>query len=50
MCVDIAYICGTDFGNQLSLMCSLDTFEEFYKPYYQKNEQLGSPGQPDGTL
>ena len=34
--VDIAYICGTDFGNQLSLMCSLDTFEEFYKPYYQK--------------
>ena len=34
--VDIAYICGTDFGNQKSLMCSLDTFDEFYKPYYQK--------------
>lgn len=34
--VDVAYVCGTDFGNQKSLMCSLDTFEEIYKPYYQK--------------
>lgn len=34
--VDIIYICGTDFGTQSSQMCSIDTFDEFYMPYYQK--------------
>lgn len=33
---DVVYICGTDMGNQRSRMCSFDTYEEFYEPYYQK--------------
>lgn len=33
---DICYICGTDFGTQNSLMASVETFNEFYKPYYTK--------------
>lgn len=33
---DIIYLCGTDFGNQRSQMCSVATFDEFYKPYYSK--------------
>ena len=33
---DIIYLCGTDFGSQISQMCSLDTFREFYPPYYKK--------------
>jgi len=34
--VDIFYGCGTDFGTQNSLFCSLDTFREIYMPYYKK--------------
>lgn len=34
--VDVAYICGTDFGTQDSLFCSPETFDELYKPYYRK--------------
>ena len=34
--VDVAYICGTDFGTQGSLFCSPETFDELYKPYYRK--------------
>ncbi len=34
--IDVAYICGTDFGTQNSLFCSPDTFDELYKPYYCK--------------
>ncbi len=34
--IDIAWICGTDFGTQNSTFCSLDTYNELYKSYYQK--------------
>lgn len=34
--VDIAVICGADFGTQNSLFCSLDTFRTLYFPYYKR--------------
>lgn len=34
--VDVAYICGTDFGTQNSSFCSVETFNELYAPYYRK--------------
>jgi len=34
--VDVAYICGTDFGTQESSFCDLDTYESLYAPYYRK--------------
>jgi len=34
--VDVAYICGTDFGTQDSSFCSIETYEELYAPYYRK--------------
>ncbi len=34
--VDVAYICGTDFGTQNSLFCAPETFDDLYKPYYRK--------------
>lgn len=34
--VDVAYICGTDFGTQDSQFCSLETLNELYTPYYQQ--------------
>ncbi len=34
--LDVIWICGTDFGTQNSTFCSLDTFNELYKPYYQR--------------
>jgi uroporphyrinogen-III decarboxylase len=34
--VDVAFICGTDFGTQDSSFCSLETFDELYAPYYKK--------------
>ena len=34
--VDVAYICGTDFGTQISTFCSEETFRELYMPYYKK--------------
>jgi uroporphyrinogen-III decarboxylase len=33
--VDVVFICGTDFGTQISQFCSVDTFREVYKPFYQ---------------
>jgi uroporphyrinogen-III decarboxylase len=34
--VDVAYICGTDFGTQDSSFCSVETYDELYAPYYKK--------------
>jgi uroporphyrinogen-III decarboxylase len=34
--VDVAYICGTDFGTQDSSFCSVETYNELYAPYYKK--------------
>lgn len=34
--VDVAFICGTDFGTQYSSFCSLETYDELYAPYYKK--------------
>jgi hypothetical protein len=34
--VDIAWVCGTDFGTQSSTFCSPQTFAELYQPYYLK--------------
>lgn len=34
--VDIAFLCGTDFGTQDSQFCGLDTLEQLYLPYYKK--------------
>ncbi len=34
--VDVAMVCGTDFGTQSSTFCSLDTFESLYAPYYRR--------------
>lgn len=33
---DVVYICGTDMGNQRTRMYSPETYDEFFKPYYQK--------------
>ena len=34
--ISVVYICGTDLGNQKSLMLSTDIFRELYVPYYKK--------------
>jgi hypothetical protein len=34
--VDVVFICGTDFGTQISTFCSAGTFDELYAPYYRK--------------
>ena len=34
--VDVAYICGTDFGTQDSSFCSVEAYDELYAPYYKK--------------
>jgi uroporphyrinogen-III decarboxylase len=34
--IDILYLCGADFGNQNSPMCSTETFSEVYLPYYKR--------------
>jgi len=33
---DAIYLCGTDFGTQISTFCSADTFRELWMPYYRK--------------
>ncbi|MCD8351625.1 MAG: hypothetical protein LUC93_13535 [Planctomycetaceae bacterium] len=33
---DAVFICGTDFGTQISTFCSVETFHEIYIPYYKK--------------
>ncbi len=34
--IQVVYISGTDFGTQIGPFMSLDSYREFYKPYYQK--------------
>ncbi len=34
--IDALFICGTDFGTQISTFCSAETFRELYMPYYKK--------------
>lgn len=34
--IDALFICGTDFGTQISTFCSPDTFCDLYMPYYKK--------------
>lgn len=34
--VDAVFTCGTDFGTQCGTFCSVETFNELYKPYYGK--------------
>ena len=33
---DVVMICGTDFGTQSSQFCSVETFRNLWKPYYQR--------------
>jgi len=35
-CVDVFYVCGTDFGTQTSSFCSAATFQELWLPYYKR--------------
>lgn len=34
--VDAVFICGTDFGTQISTFCSVETFRNLWLPYYKK--------------
>jgi hypothetical protein len=34
--IDVAFICGTDFGTQNSTFCSPETFSALWLPYYKK--------------
>ncbi len=34
--VDAVMLCGTDFGTQTSSFCSAQTFDDLWKPYYQR--------------
>lgn len=34
--VDVAFICGTDFGTQIGTFCSSQTYVDLYHPYYKK--------------
>jgi uroporphyrinogen-III decarboxylase len=34
--VDAVFLCGTDFGTQMSAFCSVATFRELYFPYYRR--------------
>lgn len=34
--IDVLYLCGYDFGTQVSTFCSADTFRTLFMPYYQK--------------
>lgn len=34
--VDVLFICGTDFGTQISQFCSAATFADLYQPYYRQ--------------
>ncbi len=35
-CIDVVFLCGTDFGTQAGLFCSIDAFNELWKPYYKE--------------
>ena len=34
--INVAFICGTDFGTQTSQFCSTDTYDSLYAPYYRR--------------
>ena len=34
--IDVVFVCGTDFGTQISTFCSEVTFRELYMPYYKQ--------------
>jgi len=34
--IDVFFVCGTDFGTQLSTFCSPETFDALYAPYYKQ--------------
>ena len=34
--VDVVFLCGTDFGTQISQFCSAGTFRELWRPYYRQ--------------
>lgn len=34
--VDVIFVCGTDFGTQTSLFCSLQTYRDLFMPYYKQ--------------
>lgn len=34
--MDVAFVCGTDFGTQDSQFCSVETFNSLYAPYYRQ--------------
>ncbi len=34
--IDVAFICGTDFGTQTSTFCSEQTFRDLYMPHYKR--------------
>jgi hypothetical protein len=34
--VQAVFICGTDFGTQISTFCSVETFRSLYVPYYRR--------------
>lgn len=34
--INVAFICGTDFGTQNSTFCSPETYENMWLPYYKK--------------
>ena len=34
--VQVAFVCGTDFGTQTSAFCSVNTFRNLYFPYYKQ--------------
>jgi uroporphyrinogen-III decarboxylase len=33
---DVVFICGTDFGTQVSTFCSVETFRNLWFPYYKR--------------
>jgi len=37
--VDAVFLCGTDFGTQMSAFCSVATFRDLYFPYYRRINQ-----------
>ncbi len=34
--IDVLFLCGTDFGTQISTFCNAETFRELYLPYYRR--------------
>ncbi len=33
---DVVFVCGTDFGTQISQFCSAETYDNLYAPYYRR--------------